>query len=89
MASKLWAGAGKRALARNAVQKAVATSLVTSYKKVKRTPEDLYNVSFFLVFPFLTSLAFFPFTPPPRTSLVWIGFCRLAWLRRGGRESDL
>lgn len=47
MASKAWAGAGKRALARSAVQKTVATSLVTSYKKVKRTPEDLYNVSFF------------------------------------------
>jgi hypothetical protein len=44
MANKAWAGAGKRALARSAVQKTVASSLLTSYKKVKRKPEDFYNV---------------------------------------------
>ena len=52
MAAKAWGGAGKRALARSAVQKTVASTLLTSYKKVKRRPEDFYNVSlgFFFFF---------------------------------------
>jgi|AntAceMinimDraft_1070359.scaffolds.fasta_scaffold07725_1 hypothetical protein len=44
MTAVAWTGAGKRALARNAVQSTVASSLVTSYKNVKRKPEDFYNV---------------------------------------------
>lgn len=45
MAGKAWLGAGKKALARSAVQKTVASSLLTSYKKVKRRPEDFFKVS--------------------------------------------
>jgi len=45
MAATAWTGAGKRALARSAVQRTVASSLLTGYKKVKRSPEDLYDVS--------------------------------------------